>query len=104
MPATLDELKAEIIELQKAVSDIGDSVRKIRRRMLMASIYNTIKFIIVIGTLVFGWVYVQPYMNDLIDQWQTMSAQLKAMKQAPGVNLNDPAVQDAIRQYMLHNR
>ncbi len=69
---SLDEIKKLLEENLKYTRETFKTVEKIRRHFMMERVYRFIKFVIVIGLLVMSYLTIQPYLEQLIQTYDSL--------------------------------
>ncbi|OGY90639.1 MAG: hypothetical protein A3B30_00815 [Candidatus Komeilibacteria bacterium RIFCSPLOWO2_01_FULL_52_15] len=71
MPDTTQQ-NQPIAALAEQVRELTVQVKKLRRRMLYASIYEVLKLILIVGPLIFSLWYFGPQLQQLYRTWSTL--------------------------------
>lgn len=68
----LQKIQEELKSLHQELGTVARSLVSIKRRLLFSSLYGTVKFLVIAGSLVIGFLYLQPQVKSFVDVWETV--------------------------------
>lgn len=99
MPFSLEELRSILEQNQRDLALLNSKVDKIRRRLTVATVFDTIKFIIIVVPLLLGLWYFQPMFKTIIQTSGTLLQNLQSFNSTNDLNLAPSSV-EALRQQL----
>lgn len=71
-PSPNDELKQLLLEHTRLLKAIHVSTEKTRRYILWNQVWSFVKIIVIVASLMFGYMFIQPYLKQMIVTYQDL--------------------------------